>query len=183
MIHVLTPIRKDEEVACDVTTQSVQCCQFTHSCDIENRRDNEAHNRNELKKHVSDPYTVLMDADVILGDKNTFKKMVDFLDKYEVFPAVAVDTKNRSDTNLARSTQVGHTVIALIMIRKPILDAIIFKHTYIDYSNRELLNETYLPRSRVNADSCLCCDVNFQIRTMTGVPIPYLKNVSATERK
>lgn len=178
MIHILTPIRKGEQLACDVSKQTVPCKQFTHSCDLENRRDNEAYNRNQLKQYASEPYTCLLDADVILPD-NALEKMAAFLDKHP-FPAVAIDTKQRRETELCNDTEVGHTIIACMLFRKKVLDMITFGPLNLTYNHPDLAADVYL-RVILPRRWCCCVTVNAQIRTMTGYPIPYLRGIAGKE--
>lgn len=179
MIHVLTPIRKGEVCADDLSTQSVECKRFTMHNDIADRRANEAYNRAELKQHASRPYTVLMDADVILDNPHTIERMMHVL-VHSRLPAVAVDTKSRNDTALARDSAVGHTVIACMMIRSIWLDPLMFaplEPEDVDCDVKDLL----ICQELGGSQKCLCRLVNAQIRTMTGYPIPYLRNVRARE--
>jgi len=181
MIHVLTPIRENEKYACDVTKQTIECKRFSQSCDLENRRDNEAKNRNNLKVHASEPYTVLMDADVILESSDTFAEMERFLDDYPIYGAVAIDTKH-GGSSLARASNIGHTVIACVMVRKTILDSILFEHL-IESVKDPALKERIHMREYPETDQCICTNVNLQIRQATGKEIPYLKGISATEKR
>lgn len=180
MIHVLTPLRQSETAVYDVAQQSVPCRRFVHTCELPNRRDNEALNRNSLRCYASEPYTVLMDADVVLTQRDTIAEMARFLDDYPLFGAVAVDTKGRADGQLARDSDVGHTIIALMMVRKEILTAVFFEHLVVATQDKALKSRIHM-REYPEHDACLCSNVNLQIRTMTGVKIPYLKGVKAVE--
>ena len=182
MIHVLTPIRKGEPLAYDVTEQSVECRRFTHSCELENRRDNEALNRNKLKVHASDPYTILMDADVVLPESDTFERMVAMMEKHQPIPAMAVDTKGLEDGKQARNSDIGHAVIALLIIRKSVLDGIMFNHLDLVYNHPDLAKDFNI-RGYPVAKGCVCTQVNCQIRTWYGFPIPYIRGIRATEEK
>ena len=182
-ISVLTPIRAGEACADDVSMQQPwkehPYRRFCHPCEVEGRRKNEALNRNSLKMYGTDP-CILMDADVVCPDPATFVQMLDFLMEYD-FPAVAVDTKNRSDGLLARDCDIGHTIIALIAMRKKVLDMILFAPLEFTLTD-ERIRKLVCLREPPEADACICTQVNMQIRTMTGYPIPYLRNVRATER-
>lgn len=179
MISVLTPIRKEEECADDLSTQTVDCHRFVHSCELTDRRENEAFNRERLKTYASYPYTLLLDADVVFDEPTTVEQMIHLLDVFP-FGGVAVDTKKRNDGQLCRDSDVGHTVIACLMIRKELLDAVIFlplDFLAVDDEVRKLI----CMRAEPAGQKCVCRRVNAQVRAMTGYPIPYLRNVKARE--
>lgn len=182
MIHVLTPIRAGESLAYDITQQSVKCKRFTHCSDApEERRENEATNREALKEFATDPYTILMDADVVLDSNDAFEKMIAFMKKHP-FPAAVVDTKGRAPDQLCHASESGHAVIALTIIRADVLRTITFAPLYVKYNHEDLINDAYLwfpPESQ----GCLCVSVNRQIRQMYGWPIPYIRGVTAHEKK
>jgi len=184
MISILTPKRATDVYSCDVTAQTVPCVRYSHSTGLPNMRDDEAVNRNELKQYASTPYTVLMDCDVVLTDPTTLEQMVKFLDDYSDVPAVAVDTKGQDDDSLARACDIGHTVIALIMIRKPILDMIVFSHikAFNKYGD-DFRQRACIRTPEIKKGLCGCMAVNRQIRSFTGWPVPYLRGVRATEKK
>jgi hypothetical protein len=123
-----------------------------------------------------------MDADVVLDNTNTIAEMAKFLDKYP-FPAVAVDTKNMSDSSLSRNSSVGHTIIALIMIRAEVLRSIIFTHIDLIYEVDFELRKEICIRDNPVSNNCVCKEVNAQIQNFTGYSIPYLRNIKAAEIK
>lgn len=183
VINVLTPIREGEIVADDLSNQTIKCNRYTHSCSLNVRRDNEAYNRIALVPKASDPYTILMDADVVLPQNYTIERMIDFLDKYPIFPAVAVDTKGKDACARAYASASGHTIIALMCIRKKALDVLSFTHLCSTHNYENLKLDACLLYNTVKLEKCLCPLVNKEIREMYGCSIPYLREVSAFEKR
>jgi hypothetical protein len=137
-------------------------------------------------QHASAPYTLLLDADVVLVDPQTAEKMIAYLEEFPDL-AVAVDTKGMSEGRRARATAIGHTVIACLMIRKEVLDMLDFEHLVYTTKN-ERRKELACIREFKEYDACLCSYVNARIaqlgRIFNGpVEIPYLRGISAKEEK
>jgi len=162
-INILTPIRENEKLSYDISKQTVKCKRFTVYNSLENRLENEAYNRNFLKKELSHPYTILMDADVVLLGDDTVEKMVKYMDLNINLHVAVVDTKNLSYTDMCRNTRTGHSVIALCIIRSCLLNVINFS-----FKNPEGV--------------CLCKHFNSQVKKFTGLDIPYINNLKAIER-
>ena len=180
-IHVLTPIRKTEVPAQNPDAWDYPCRRFIQSCNLVHRRDNEARNRNQLKTHASFPYTILMDADVVC-ESDTISRMVAVMDKHLPIPAAVVDTKGKTDSQTARLSDLGHAIIALMIIRFDVLQSITFGHIDLHYDHPDLMKD-FCCRGYNVSPNCVCTQVNAQIRSITGFPVPYIRGIHVTERR
>jgi hypothetical protein len=130
MIHVLIPLAPTHRI-CNKVQAGLDLQMEVHQvftwCDPATGLTPRAHemlNRNSLKVYISEPYTVMMDSDVVLIDPRTFYRMSCELEWNTDIDAVAVDTKG---INQKLETERGHVIIACVMYRSEVLRKLHFR--------------------------------------------------------
>jgi hypothetical protein len=125
-----------------------------------------------------------MDHDVLLTEPDVIERMRDAIRQFDL-PAVAVDTKGKTDSQCAKMSRKGHTVIALIMLRTDVLKQIHFlpiPYKYIDKKEyKEYFCGSELYKSMGGKNSCLCCNVNSHIAYHYNTLIPYMRGIHLKE--
>lgn len=151
-INILMPLRPHSSIPIEVLDgifiQSVECALIVRSCGIDNvERANEYANRNWLRQCMSYPYTMFMDDDMVLTDKNNVVSMISFLNDNPGWDAVSLDSKGIDPAH------IKHIVTGCTMYRASILDRLIFRQERQGGCSCESVNSDiklcYLPNTRI----------------------------------
>ncbi len=68
----------------------------------------------------NDKYFLLLNSDVVFETEKDVQELIDYLDKYKNYGAIAYDTRNRDEKALI------HVDIACMLIRREVLEKVVF---------------------------------------------------------
>lgn len=131
-MNILIPI-EDGRVLCSeiiqsIAMQSVKCNVVVISRPkADNKRNSEAECRNLLKKYRSEPYTIMLDSDVVFTGERDIEDLISGLEKRPDLDALAFDTKALGDKGIQKHQREKHVVIACVAVRSEVLDRITFR--------------------------------------------------------